>query len=137
MKKLKTIIIDDSKIQRFITKKLVEENPFLELYEFPDTKKDVLNIIREKKIELLILDVEMPKMNGFELINALDNPLLILMNSTNPDFALDAKNYGADIFLTKPFGRYAFDSAINELLVKHCIIELRNEYYCANYHKLN
>ncbi|MEM7486505.1 MAG: response regulator [Bacteroidota bacterium] len=136
MRKVKTMIVDDSPVQYMIIKQLVLCNPCLQLYECTDAETDINVTIVREKIELLILDVEMPKMNGFEFINALKRPALIIMNSTKSYFEIKAREYGADFFLKKPVNKKTFNRSIADVLIKHALIETENEYRCIRYDEL-
>lgn len=116
--KLKTLIIDDSPMQALITSNLVKSHPNLEFLGVCFNPKEGLERIRELKPDLLFLDIEMPQMNGFELLDQLDVPCQVVLNSTRPQFAMDAALYKFSDFLLKPMNMDLFNQVIEERIAE-------------------
>jgi len=71
-KKLNTVIIDDSRLQILINRRLVFKHKSLELIsDFSDPKLG-LEFVNNSPIDLLILDMDMPQMNGIEVLKQLN-----------------------------------------------------------------
>ena len=71
--KLRSIIVDDSHMQRMAMNKLVNNHPNLELVEEYNNAIEAKNGIKNNEINLIFLDVEMPILNGFDLMESLVN----------------------------------------------------------------
>ena len=107
----KILIADDELVMRELLKETLEklEDNGVEILTV-DNGEDAIDSIRTEKPDLVILDVMMPEMNGFEVCNTVKNELgmkdvfvLILTASTQGLDKQISKDVGADIFMTKPF----------------------------------
>ncbi|MCP4974745.1 MAG: response regulator transcription factor [Maribacter sp.] len=118
IKTLNTIIIEDSETQRTIITKLVKEHPNLNL--IADYRNGILalNSIRENQVDLILLDIELPMVSGFEFLESLEKPPLIILISEKADYALKAFDYDITDYLHKPIERTRFYTAIDRALSK-------------------
>ena len=107
----KILIVDDDLVMRELQKETLEklEDNGVEILTV-DNGEDAIDSIRTEKPDLVILDVMMPEMNGFEVCNTVKNELemkdvfvLILTASTQGLDKQMSKDVGADIFMTKSF----------------------------------
>ena len=107
----KILIADDELIMRELLKEALEklEDRGVELLT-ADNGDDAIESIRTEKPELVILDVMMPGMNGFEVCNTVKNELgmkdvcVLMLTANGQEFNKQkSKDVGADIFMTKPF----------------------------------
>src|SRR5690606_10478346 len=91
--KLKCILIDDSAIQRRAISKLVKEQSNLILTNEFSNALDAKNDMAHNAVDLIFLDIEMPGLTGFELLEMLEShdhmPQIIII-SGNPDYAMKA-----------------------------------------------
>jgi len=125
--KLQTVVIDDSILQRITTSFLVENHPCLHLVGAYSCPIEGLNAIVQNPIDLIILDIEMPELNGFQLMNQIDPEIQVIMNSTALNFADKAIHQGAVAFLNKPIQDDAFNTAIADVLINATIMHLLHE----------
>jgi two-component system alkaline phosphatase synthesis response regulator PhoP len=107
----KVLIVDDEPFIRLLLEQTLEEleDEGVELV-CTDNGETALDIIRSEAPEIVFLDVMMPKMNGFDVCNAVKNDLgitgvyIVLLTAKGQEFdkqkGIDA---GADIYMTKPF----------------------------------
>ncbi len=107
----KILIVDDELAMRTLLKELLEEfeDKGVELLT-AENGEEALESIKAMKPELVILDVLMPGMNGFEVCNTVKNELgmkdvyvMILTTNGQEYNKQKGKDVGADIFITKPF----------------------------------
>lgn len=107
----KILIVEDEPNMRVLLKEIFEEieDKGVELL-FTDNGNDALEIIKTKRPELVILDVMMPKLSGYDVCNTVKNILgmkdiYILMLTARVQEAdiQKGKDVGADFFMTKPF----------------------------------
>jgi two-component system response regulator EvgA len=101
----KVIIVDDHPVIRFAVKMLLEKSG-LEVVAETDNGVDALTKARELEPDLVLLDIGLPKIDGFQVIErlrALDMPLkiLVLTSQASAHFALRCQQTGADGFVTK------------------------------------
>ncbi len=107
----KILIVDDEPHIRLLLEQTLEdlEDEGVELLT-ADNGEEALNTIREEKPDLVFLDVMMPKMNGFDVCNAVKNELslrnvyIIMLTAKGQEFdKLKGREAGADLYMTKPF----------------------------------
>jgi two-component system alkaline phosphatase synthesis response regulator PhoP len=107
----KILIVDDEPFIRLLLEQVLEEleDEGVELIT-ADNGETALDIIRRETPELVFLDVMMPKMNGFDVCNAVKNELainnvyIVLLTAKGQEFdKLKGVEVGADVYMTKPF----------------------------------
>ncbi|MFC1745722.1 chemotaxis response regulator protein-glutamate methylesterase [Candidatus Riflebacteria bacterium] len=114
MKKLKVSVIEDSISIRKAIESLIKKNEGLELLQSGKNGQEAVDIVRTLKPDCIILDIEMPIMNGIEAIKAIKKlpfdcrrcKILVFSAFTEKDakLTLEALKFGADDFITKPRG---------------------------------
>jgi two-component system LytT family response regulator len=115
---MKAIIIEDENPAREIIKTFLKDFPEIELIgEFPDGFEGFKGI-NTIKPDLVFLDIQMPKLTGFELLELLDAPPLIIFTTAYDQFAIKAFEKNATDYLLKPFSRDRFKLAIEKAYVK-------------------
>ena len=107
----KILIVDDELAMRTLLKELLEgfEDKGVELLT-ANNGEEAIESIKAEKPELVILDIRMPGMNGFEVCNTLKNRFgmkdvyVLMLTAEAQEFNKQkSKDVGADIFMTKPF----------------------------------
>jgi len=101
---IRTIIIEDeAKSRSSLRKKLAEFCPLVTIVAEGEDGMEGLGLIEKHKPQLVFLDIEMPKMNGFEMLNALREKNFHLIFTTAYDqYAIKAIKYAAFDYLLKP-----------------------------------
>ncbi len=118
--KLTTIVIDDSSLQQMATCRFIKDHPHLELIGAYHDPEIGLEAVNDFQPDVLFLDVEMPGINGFEVIEQLDCNCQVILNSTLSDFALSAFQYDeVKDYLMKPMNRSRFKKAIDKAVKNH------------------
>lgn len=116
---LNCVVVDDSAIQRLSIVKLVENNPSLNLIAEYSSALETKNGLNTHKVDLIFLDIEMPVLNGFELLDVLNNQPQIIFVTGKTEYAFKAFNYDATDYLHKPINRERFNIAVNKALEQH------------------
>ena len=116
--KLNCIVIDHSQIQRAQLGKLITEHPLLNLTASYENGLEALENIKDVQIDLIFLDIDIPHINGFELLETLEERPQIIIISNNADHALKAFDYDVADYLLKPTVPHRFDSAIDKAIFK-------------------
>lgn len=96
------LIIDDNALARLALRNLLEDLENVTVVAECDGAPAALNILQRQPIDLLLLDVEMPKMNGLEMIEALARPPLVILVTSKADYALEAIRLQVVDYLLKP-----------------------------------
>ena len=117
--KLRSIIVDDSSMQRIAVAKLVNNHPKLTMVGEYSNAIEAKNGLKNNNIDLIFLDVEMPIINGFDLLESLDNPPQVILITGNPNYALKAFDYDVTDYLHKPISASRFDTSIKRALTKY------------------
>ena len=127
-KRLATAIVEDSPAQRAVISKLVTNHPSLRLAHAFDNGISALNGMQKDEIDLLFLDVEMPLVNGFDLLEALSNPPMVILISNKSDYAFKAFDYDVLDYLKKPVDRIRFNLAVSRALKVFGSFQAKSEY---------
>ncbi len=105
------LIVDDSASMRNIMRKSLEASGYSEIIEAVDGK-DALDMLSINKIDLVISDLNMPKVNGLDLLKAILNhsvfksiPFMVLTSETDDETFKKAMQMGATDFIKKPFSQ--------------------------------
>jgi len=114
--KLNIIIIDDSAVQLALSSKLIEKNEHLNLVGVFTNPFLGLNAVNTEDVDLVLLDVEMPEIDGFALQKLFTENVEVVMNSTRACFEIQAYSNGAIDFLAKPLSSSRFDLAVSRVL---------------------
>jgi len=114
---LKAIIIDDEPYCCEILAAMLESDcPDVEVVSICNNAKDALTAIRQQSPDLVFLDVEMPKMNGFEMLEQLPAINFHLIFTTSYDqYALKAIRFSAIDYLLKPIDREELKRAVEKV----------------------
>ena len=119
--KLNCIVVDDSSIQRMIITKLVNESSLLNLIGDFANALEAKNCINNNMIDLIFLDIEMPLINGFDLLDGLKTKPQIIFITSKPDYAVKAFDYEATDFLQKPISKERFTKAVKKASELHSL----------------
>jgi len=115
--KLKTIIIDDEPYCSEALATLLEDNPDVEILAICNNAADALKSISHHSPDLVFLDVEMPKMNGFEMLEQLPSVNFEIVFTTSYDqYALKAIRFSAIDYLLKPVDSEELQKAVQKVI---------------------
>ena len=117
--KLRSIVVDDSSMQRMAVAKLVNNHPNLTLVADYSNAIEAKNGIKNNEIDLIFLDVEMPIISGFDLLESLENPPQVILITGKPDYALKAFDYDVTDYLHKPITMARFDASVKRAVTKY------------------
>lgn len=116
---LNCVVVDDSSIQRMSIVKLIENNPSLNLIAEYRSALETKNGLNTHKVDLIFLDIEMPVLSGFELLDVLNNKPQIIFVTGKTEYAFKAFDYDATDYLQKPITKERFTTAVNKALEQH------------------
>lgn len=125
MQDLTVLIVDDMRSMRSIVKQVLQEMGFKNLFEAEDGS-EALSVLRSKKIDLVISDVEMPKMDGIELLDQVDNddelkgvPFIMLTAMNNREKILEILGHKVQDFVLKPINPQMLEQRVQAFLNSH------------------
>ncbi|RLD25410.1 MAG: DNA-binding response regulator, partial [Bacteroidetes bacterium] len=116
---LNCVVVDDSTIQRLSIVKLVKNHQSLNLIAEYSSALETNNGLAKQEVDLIFLDIEMPVLNGFELLDVLNNKPQIIFVTGKTEYAFKAFNYDATDYLQKPITRERFNTAVDKALEQH------------------
>src|SRR6202049_1562242 len=111
---MKTIIIDDEPLARSIIREYLQYHPELELIAECNDGFEGVKAIQQLQPDLIFLDIQMPKINGFEMLELIEEPPAVIFTTAYDEYAMKAFESHAMDYLLKPFSRDRFDKAISK-----------------------
>ncbi len=105
MDKIKAIIIEDEELGRQLIKNYLKENDQVEVVAECENGFEGIKHIQELKPDLIFLDIQMPKLNGFEMLEILDEKPEIIFTTAYNQYAIQAFELNAIDYLLKPFSK--------------------------------
>lgn len=110
---MKCVAIDDEPLALSVVENFCNRTPSIELIaKFNDSVKG-LGFIRENKVDILFLDINIPHLNGIELARLLPSSVKVIFTTAYQDFALDGFELRAVDYLLKPFSYERFSRAVS------------------------
>ncbi|MHA4894021.1 LytR/AlgR family response regulator transcription factor [Pedobacter sp. PWIIR3] len=110
------IIVDDEPIARDILKTYISQIPYLTLAASCEDAFEAMQILNEKEIDLIILDMNMPRLSGFEMLRSLKKYPAVIITSAYGAFALEAFELSVVDYLLKPFSFPRFVQATEKVV---------------------
>ncbi len=111
---IKAIIVDDEPLARSVLKEHLESVSSLQIIAECSDGFEGVKAIQEMKPDLLFLDIQMPKINGFEMLELIDHPPAVIFTTAYDEFALRAFEANAVDYLLKPFSKERLYSALKK-----------------------
>jgi DNA-binding LytR/AlgR family response regulator len=100
--KISSVIIDDEPLARKGLREYIADTGFLELAAEFDNPLQAAEMISKNKVQLLFLDIEMPRITGLEFFRSLKDPPPVIFTTAYPQYALDGFEVNALDYLVKP-----------------------------------
>jgi DNA-binding LytR/AlgR family response regulator len=111
---LNCLVVDDDALSRTVLEDIINETDLLHLVKSCENAIEAFNILNEEQIDILFLDIEMPKMDGLELVKSISPlPQLILVTS-HPEYAAESYEYDVTDFIVKPITQARFIKAVDK-----------------------
>lgn len=110
--RIRALIVDDEELARQVLREHLGAHPDFELVGECGNGFDAVKQVAELKPDLVFLDIQMPKLDGFEVLELLDERPLVVFVTAYDEFALKAFEVHAVDYLLKPFRKERFDAAI-------------------------
>ncbi|HEY6504774.1 MAG TPA: response regulator [Chitinophagaceae bacterium] len=108
----KVVIIDDEPLARSIVKEYLQKHPELELAAECGDGFEGVKAIQQHEPDLIFLDIQMPKINGFEMLELIEQPPAVIFTTAFDEYAIKAFEAHAIDYLLKPFNQERFTKAV-------------------------
>jgi two-component system LytT family response regulator len=113
---IKVIIIDDEPLAQSIVIEYLQAYPQFTVVQSCNDGFEGVKAISQHKPDLIFLDIQMPKINGFEMLELLEHPPAVIFTTAFDEYAIKAFEAHAIDYLLKPFSKERFDKAIQKWL---------------------
>jgi DNA-binding LytR/AlgR family response regulator len=119
--KLNCLIVDDEPLARKGMEEYVKEIAFLQLAGSCENAVKASAYLNEGKIDLMLLDIQMPKISGIEFLKTLKNPPLVIFTTAFSEYALESYSLDVIDYLVKPIPFDRFLKAVQKALDFHTL----------------
>ncbi len=113
MTKIKCLIVDDEPIAQRILEGYIADLPDLMLIDKCKNALEAREVLRQKTVDLLLLDIEMPKLKGLSFVRTLSSAPAVIVTTAHREFALESYELEILDYLLKPISFERFLKAIN------------------------
>jgi len=114
MESIKCLIVDDEPLGRDVLEKYIKNTPALELTGICRDAFEAIQFIQSNYVELIFLDINMPKLSGLSLVKTLTNAPRIIFVTAYPEYAVEGFEVSAVDYLVKPVSMERFIKAVNK-----------------------
>ncbi|GDX53015.1 DNA-binding response regulator [Bacteroidota bacterium] len=115
---MKCLVVDDDKISRELMCECINETEDLVLSNVCKSAIEASNYLAKNEVDLIFLDVEMPKMSGLELLKSLNHKPQVILVTAKEKYAVEAFEYEVTDYLVKPVNHTRFLKAIQKVRTK-------------------
>jgi two-component system LytT family response regulator len=116
---IQAIIIDDEPLARLIIQEYLQSYPQIKVAQECHDGFEGIKAIQQHKPDLIFLDIQMPKINGFEMLELIEEPPAVIFTTAFDEYAIRAFESHAIDYLLKPFNKQRFDKAMQKWLDHH------------------
>ena len=121
----KAILIDDEPLAREIVKEYLEDYPQIEVIAECGDGFEGVKAIAQHQPDLIFLDIQMPKITGFEMLELIEHKPGVIFTSAFDEYAIKAFEAPAIDYLLKPFSKDRFKKAVEKWLEKQDLSEAK------------
>lgn len=114
MSKIRCLIVDDEEPARKLLANFVGRLPMLEQVDACRNPMEASEVLREKPVDLLFLDIQMPGLTGLEFLRSLQRPPAVIFTTAYPDYAIEGYQLDVIDYLLKPFSFERFHQAVQK-----------------------
>ncbi len=116
--KLRCLIVDDEPLAQRVVEKYIADIPNLEVAGKCNNAMEAMNALYKSNIDLMFLDVNMPKISGLDFLKTLKKPPHVIITTAYRDYAVEGFELDVVDYLKKPFSFNRFMAAISKVQSK-------------------
>ncbi|MEJ7693690.1 LytTR family transcriptional regulator DNA-binding domain-containing protein [Daejeonella sp.] len=113
---MRVILIDDEPLARSVVIEYLQSWPQIEIVQECSDGFEGVKAIAQHEPDLIFLDIQMPKINGFEMLELIEKPPSVIFTTAFDEYAIKAFEEHAIDYLLKPFTKERFDRAVQKWL---------------------
>jgi two-component system LytT family response regulator len=113
---IKTVLIDDEPLARSIVVEYLQPYADITIAQECNDGFEGVKAIARHKPDLIFLDIQMPRINGFEMLELIEDPPAVIFTTAFDEYAIKAFEAHAIDYLLKPFSKERFDKALHKWL---------------------
>ena len=119
---IRCLIVDDEVLAQDVIEKYIESIPTLKLIGKCDHAMEAISFLHNNTVDLIFLDLNMPELNGLEMLRTLQNPPNVILTTAYSEYALESYEYGVVDYLLKPIKLERFIKAVNKVVDMYAMI---------------
>ena len=119
-KKIRAVIVDDEELNRQVLREFLSKHPEIELIAECANGFEAVKTVAEQKPDLVFLDIQMPKLDGFEVLELIGRDANVIFVTAHDNYAIRAFEVHAVDYLLKPVSAARFDAALARAKERLC-----------------
>lgn len=124
---MRCLIIDDEPLAHKVIKSYCEALPHLEIVGSAHSALEAMTFLSAESIDLIFLDINMPRIQGLDFLKTLSNPPLVIVTTAYQEFAVESYEQRVIDYLLKPFSLDRFLKAINRAQEQKQLLDAQKE----------
>lgn len=110
---MRCLIVDDEPLAHKVIRNYCEDLPYMEIVGSAHSAIEAMSFLNGQTVDLLFLDINMPKIQGLDFLRTLTNPPMVIVTTAYQEFALESYEQRVIDYLLKPFSLERFLKAVN------------------------
>ncbi len=124
--KIRCLIVEDEPLAVEVMEDFIAQVPFLELESVCHDALCAMQVLKEKPIDLMFLDIHLPKLKGLDFLATLKNPPKVIITTAYHEFAVKSYEFSVLDYLLKPIEFSRFMAAVQKALPTVSVSEISN-----------
>lgn len=116
--KINCLIVDDEELAQRVVERYINDIVSLNLVKKCNNALEAMEVLQDQSIDLLFLDINMPKISGLSFLRNLKNPPMVIITTAYREYALEGFELDVIDYLKKPFSFERFFNAVNKVIDK-------------------
>lgn len=129
MIRIRCIAVDDEPMALEKLESSIRRVPFLELVALCESPLEAIQMMMEQPVDALFVDINMPDLNGMEMVSSLPDPPMVVFTTAYAEYAAESYRFPAVDYLLKPFDFTGFQRAAGRLLKQASLASARQAVY--------
>lgn len=118
MSKIRIVIVDDEPLAREVIKGYLGFRDDIEIVAECENGFDCIKLLANEAVDILFLDIQMPKIDGFEMLEVIEQHPEVIFSTAFDQYAIKAFEQNAIDYLLKPYSKERFDAALEKAIAR-------------------